>query len=105
MKVGVQYFGMANIEQVSIWSQETQQAVTFVLKSNLDENAKPWLPQGRGQEYKEGEAVEEEDSGSGQEYKEGEDVEMGDMNTEQPDGNDFKISLSDVDCRCCGHKC
>ena len=63
--------------------------VTFVLKSNLDKNAKPWLPQGRGQEYKEGEAVEEEDSGSGQEYKEGEDIEMGDKNTEQHDGNDF----------------
>mmetsp|Transcript_1218 Transcript_1218/g.1485 ORF Transcript_1218/g.1485 Transcript_1218/m.1485 type:complete len:80 (+) Transcript_1218:190-429(+) len=31
MKVGVQYFGIANIEHVSIWSQETQQAVTFVL--------------------------------------------------------------------------
>ena len=76
MRVGVHYFGTTNIGQVSVWSQETQQMVTFVLKSNLDKNAKPWLPQGRGQEYKEGEAVEEEDSGSGQEYKEGEDVEL-----------------------------
>ena len=78
MQVGVRYFGTANIGQVSVWDQKTQQMVTFVLKSNLDENAKPWLPQGRGQEYKEGEAVEEEDSGSGQEYKEGEAVEEGD---------------------------
>ena len=30
-------------------------------------------------------------------YKEGEDVEIGDKNTEQHDGNDFKISLSDIE--------
>ena len=97
MQVGVRYFGTANIGQVSVWDQKTQQMVTFVLKSNLDENAKPWLPQGSGQEYKEGEAVEEGDSGSGHEYKEGEDVEIGDINTEQHDGNDSKISLPDVE--------
>ena len=54
-------FGMRNIEQVVVWNQETAQAVTFVLKSTLDRNAQPWLPQGSGQEYKEDEVVEEED--------------------------------------------
>eukprot|EP00617_Octactis_speculum_P020488 CAMPEP_0185748230 /NCGR_PEP_ID=MMETSP1174-20130828/6897_1 /TAXON_ID=35687 /ORGANISM="Dictyocha speculum, Strain CCMP1381" /LENGTH=88 /DNA_ID=CAMNT_0028423779 /DNA_START=68 /DNA_END=334 /DNA_ORIENTATION=+ len=31
LQVGVQGIGMTNIEQVAIWNQKTQQAVTFVL--------------------------------------------------------------------------
>jgi len=61
MQVGVMIFGEGNIEQVVVWDQKTAQAVTFVLKSTLDRNAQPWLPQGRGQECKEDEVVEEED--------------------------------------------
>ena len=61
MQVGVMIFGEGNIEQVVVWDQKTAQAVTFVLKSTLDRNAQPWLPQGRGQESKEDEVVEEED--------------------------------------------
>ena len=82
MQVGVLIFGMRNIEQVAVWNQETAQAVAFVLKSTLDRNAQPWLPQGRGQECKEDEVVEEEDK-----------------NTVQHDGSDFKgkISLSDIE--------
>ena len=79
MQVGVLILGMWNIEQVVVWDQKTAQAVTFVLKSTLDSNAQPWLPQGRGQEYKEDEFVEEEDK-----------------NTEQHYGSDFKSS-SDVE--------
>jgi len=79
MQVGVMIFGVGNIEQVVVWDQKTAQAVTFVLKSTLDRNAQPWLPQGRGQECKEDEVVEEEDK-----------------NTEQHYGSDFKSS-SDIE--------
>ena len=44
MQVGVLIFGMRNIEQVVVWNQETAQAVTFVLKSDLESNAQSWLP-------------------------------------------------------------
>jgi len=62
LRMGLHVFGRESIEQVVIWDQKAEQAVTFVMNgSNLNKEAKVWLPSGYGrQESKEELGVEKD---------------------------------------------
>ena len=55
LRMGLHVLGRKNIEQVVIWDQKAEQAVTFVMNgSNLRKEAEVWLPREYGrQESKE----------------------------------------------------
>ena len=62
LRMGIHVLGRKSIEQVVIWDQKAEQAVTFVMNgSNLREEAEVWLPSGYGrQESKEELGVEKD---------------------------------------------
>ena len=62
LRMGFHVLGRKSIEQVVIWDQKAEQAVTFVMNgSNLRKEAKVWQPSGYGrQESKEESGVEKD---------------------------------------------
>ena len=62
LRMGIHVLGRKSIEQVVIWDQKAEQAVTFVMNaSDLNKEAKVWLPSGYGrQESKEELGVEKD---------------------------------------------